>query len=217
MACCVRIALRSLTVGVLAVSSAEIRRTRKRPAGRRSPVNYARDVRPILSDNCFACHGPDDHKRKAGLRFDTKDGAFSQARERQHRDRARQAGRERAHRPDRERRPGSAHAAQEERQAIDRRADRDSSPLGRAGGQDLDALGVRGAGEARSARRQECELAQERRSTASSWRGSKPRGSRPRPRPRRRPDPPRDTRPDRSSADPRGGRRVPGRSIAGGL
>ena len=41
------------------------------------PVNYARDVRPILSDNCFACHGPDDRKRKAGLRFDTKDGAFA--------------------------------------------------------------------------------------------------------------------------------------------
>ncbi len=40
-------------------------------------VNYARDVRPILSDNCFACHGPDNHKRKAGLRFDTKDGAFT--------------------------------------------------------------------------------------------------------------------------------------------
>jgi hypothetical protein len=39
-------------------------------------VNYAREVRPILSDNCFACHGPDEKKRKAGLRLDVKAVAF---------------------------------------------------------------------------------------------------------------------------------------------
>jgi hypothetical protein len=39
------------------------------------PIRFNRDVRPILSDACFQCHGPDKAKRKAGLRFDVEDGA----------------------------------------------------------------------------------------------------------------------------------------------
>src|SRR6266496_3480113 len=44
--------------------------------GAEKNIDFNRDIRPILSDHCYACHGPDDSKRKAGLRFDRPEEAL---------------------------------------------------------------------------------------------------------------------------------------------
>ena len=40
------------------------------------PIGYNRTIRPILAENCFACHGPDSASRKADLRLDKREAAI---------------------------------------------------------------------------------------------------------------------------------------------
>src|SRR5580698_4582107 len=51
------------------------------PPGAKQPIivsklQYNRDIRPILAENCFACHGPDSASRKADLRLDRRESAI---------------------------------------------------------------------------------------------------------------------------------------------
>src|SRR5713226_7111140 len=44
-----------------------------------SKIDFNRDIRPILTENCYKCHGPDANERKAKLRFDVREEALKPA------------------------------------------------------------------------------------------------------------------------------------------
>ncbi|MFO0877958.1 MAG: PSD1 and planctomycete cytochrome C domain-containing protein [Gemmataceae bacterium] len=50
------------------------------PARAEPPVDFTRDIRPLLVDRCYQCHGPDEKTRKGGLRLDDRDAALKKLR-----------------------------------------------------------------------------------------------------------------------------------------
>ncbi len=50
------------------------------PASKPPKIQYTRDIQPLLSTHCFACHGPDEKHRKAGLRLDLAETALRELR-----------------------------------------------------------------------------------------------------------------------------------------
>lgn len=49
------------------------------PSPKPDTIDFNRDIRPILSENCYQCHGPDKNQRKADLRLDLRDSALELA------------------------------------------------------------------------------------------------------------------------------------------
>ncbi len=65
-------------LGVALLTVAATATLAARAAAAPAAISFNRDIRPILSDHCSACHGPDQKKRKGKLRLDTKEGLFAQ-------------------------------------------------------------------------------------------------------------------------------------------
>ncbi len=71
---CASLVFGSLTWAALAWADAPSAPT----AALAQQLRFNRDIRPLLTENCFLCHGPDPGTRKAGMRFDREEGLFGE-------------------------------------------------------------------------------------------------------------------------------------------
>ena len=107
-------------------------------AGDRIPskIEFNRDVRPILAENCFQCHGPDSAARKADLRFDQREVAIEARR-----DHAREARGKHARRTDRYDEGRRADAATEDQEGAQARREGDPQATGLPRGRNINRTG----------------------------------------------------------------------------
>src|SRR5215204_4631165 len=65
-----------LLVSLIVLACTDKNGDRNSASLKKGKIDFNYHVKPILSDKCFACHGPDVKKRQADLRLDTEEGAF---------------------------------------------------------------------------------------------------------------------------------------------